>query len=105
MREQTSFTTGFREQSVAIHLGTYMKWVRSLVQLLNVFNTDIIPKNIKNIFSPIRPGLFEGAWTWGTGVGGGGGGRVSAVYNSKTINYVEMKFDGAVENHKLINLV
>ena len=45
------------------------------------------------------PGLGVLGW------GGGGGGRVSAVYNSKTINYVEMKFGGAVENHKLINLV
>ena len=28
-----------------------------------------------------------------------------AAHNSETINHDEMKFDGVVENHKLINLV
>ena len=31
--------------------------------------------------------------------GGGGGGGVPAAYNSKTINYNEMKFDGVVKDH------
>ena len=36
---------------------------------------------------------------------GKGGGGVPAVYNSKTIHGIEMKFGRAVENHKLINSV
>ena len=50
-----------------------------------------------NSFSlnPIQPGLFEARWAWGR--------KVPLVY--KTINDIEMKFSGVVENHKLINLV
>ena len=46
------------------------------------------------------PGLWRGE-------GGGGGveGGVPAAYNSKTIQDIEMKFVGVVENNKLIGLV
>ena len=36
---------------------------------------------------------------------GGGGVEVSAAHNSKATNNNEMKFDGVLENHKLIKLV
>ena len=45
---------------------------------------------------------------WGIGVGGGGWGgaqKVPAASISKPINDIEMKFDGIVENYKLIHLV
>ena len=41
-------------------------------------------------------------------MGGGGGGKaqkVPAASNSKPINDIEMKFDGILENYKLIHLV
>ena len=38
------------------------------------------------------------------GLGGGEAG-VPAAYNSKTINDIEIRFGGVVENHKRINLV
>ena len=47
----------------------------------------------------IRPGLFLGVWVLGKG------GGLPADHNSKTIDGIETKFDGVIENHKLINLV
>ena len=48
-----------------------------------------------------QPGLIEGA-----GLGGGGGRqKVPAACNSKTINCIEIKFGGVMDNHKLINVV
>ena len=55
--------------------------------------------------------FLDGAWAFGGGRGGGGGGGggleggVPAAYNSKTIQDIEMKFVGVVENNKLIGLV
>ena len=49
--------------------------------------------------NPIPPGLFESGAAWGGGGGENEGRKVSAAYNSKTINDNEMNFCGVAKDH------
>ena len=72
-----------------------------LLSLQNVLQT--LWFRVIDIFN-ITPLTLFGSGCFGV-PGGGGGRKVPAAHNSKTIDGIEMKFGGVVENHKLINLV
>ena len=67
-----------------------------IIVIINILKNN--SRHFLSILNPITPGLFEGGAAWGEG-GGRGERKVPVAYNSKTINYNEIKLGGVVKDH------